>query len=300
MDSIFIQCQLIENVKLKPQHLHPDLVKVLHDQLKRKYEGICSHHGYIKPESITVLEYSLGRTQTFSLNGDVVFKVKFSAQVCCPAIGNTIQGIVVKINRFGILAECRVLINERLVTVIEIVIPKDNVDPDLENVLNSIEIGHEVNVMIVGRKYELNDTKIYIVGKLIQSHLPIINETEESDVESVDEEYNEEYNEEEQSDDEDNAEDNVGKKKSKNQDTDDDESDDDGSEASESEVSEETDSDDGLTEDVDQNNDEEDADDGLTKIEENSSESSFDGMEDDFDMSDMEDDATDDSTDNDD
>lgn len=152
MDCVFIETVLSDKICLPPCHVRDGISETLLDRLKSKYESVCTHHGYIKTNSIEIQHYSLGQIRTFSLNGDVVFIVVYKAHVCNPCIGSMVCATVVNMNKFGILAES--------LGVLEIVIPR-------EDDVVEYKIGDQINVAIIGKKFEIGDTKLSIVGKVV-------------------------------------------------------------------------------------------------------------------------------------
>lgn len=162
-DNIFVTMSINDKVKLTAQSLNSSLKKQLLHKLQSKFEGKCSHHGYIRKNSIKLDDnkYSPGSLQEFSLNGDIMFMVSFQADVCNPAIGSIVQAKVINVNSFGILAE-----NEILEIIIAKQIQNTNINYD------NIKTGSEISVEILGKKQQLNDQKISIVGKIVEGSGP--------------------------------------------------------------------------------------------------------------------------------
>jgi hypothetical protein len=108
------------------------------------------------------------------LNGDVEYIVKYSADVCNPAVGSSVKAKVVNQNMFGILAECSIKNGSITRPVLEIIIAKVSSTNDPEVNVESVNVGDIINVEIVGKKFELDDTKITIVGKIISNKKNIV------------------------------------------------------------------------------------------------------------------------------
>jgi hypothetical protein len=109
-----------------------------------------------------------------SLNGDTVFNVQYKADICNPAIGSIIKGRVSNINKFGILAETQIrVMDEKLgaktITVIESVITKQGVGISSSINLDRIAIDDVVDIEVLGKKFELNDKKICVIGKITEN-----------------------------------------------------------------------------------------------------------------------------------
>jgi len=159
MSSIYIEVPVTDRVKLKPHQLCQNIKPLLVDLLKSKFEGKCAYHGYIEKGSITedsIVNYSSGKVRDVLLNGDVEYVVTYNAKICNPAKGSIVKAKVVNQNMYGILADAQ--------KVLEIIIPKKDSDVDVD--LNLIKTGDEIHVEIIGKKFELGDTKMTIVGKI--------------------------------------------------------------------------------------------------------------------------------------
>lgn len=161
MDTIFFRVLLNDRVKLEPRFLGKGFKDHIVKRLKDTYEGKCTKHGYIKGSSIDVYKIAPGNVELISLNGSIVYDVYYYAEVCNPVVGSIIKAQVTNVNKFGILAEVQ--------PILEIIIAKNSVniqsDPNVN--LEGIKPGDMISVEIVGKKFELNDKKISIVGRVV-------------------------------------------------------------------------------------------------------------------------------------
>jgi DNA-directed RNA polymerase subunit E'/Rpb7 len=144
--------------------------------LKNRYEGKCSKHGYIVKGSVELFNVSKGRAETTWLNGTFAFPVEFYADVCNPNVGSVVRGRVVNTNRFGVLVEVGVpsKSGQGYVPVMEVVVTKHAVGFQSEVELDTLKENDWVYVEIMGRKYEVNDTHIMGVGRVIKDAKPRI------------------------------------------------------------------------------------------------------------------------------
>lgn len=157
-------------VVLKPHHLGRNYRDVIADKLSKKLGGKCVKHGYVKPESVKLVSVEDGKLVTNTLNGDVEFPVSLTAEVCNPPIGSLVAAKVVNSNKFGLLAHAG-HVNQATQSwdvILEIVVTRQSigfkslVDPD------AVNVNDRVLIEIVGKKFELNDTKISIIGKIVK------------------------------------------------------------------------------------------------------------------------------------
>lgn len=151
---------LTERVKLEPSFLHNQFRDEIVRRLKLKIEGLCSRHGYIKPNSIEVYKICTGKVELVGLNGNTDFTVMFYADVCNPMLGSIIKCRVTNINKFGVLVEAE--------NVIEAIIAKNSVNIQSDVDLDKVRIGDDILIEVVGKKYELNERKISLIGKAIK------------------------------------------------------------------------------------------------------------------------------------
>lgn len=163
MDSIFFRVLLNDRIKLEPKFLGKEFTEVITKKLKTSVEGVCSKHGYIKKGSVEIYKIAPGSVELVSLNGYILYDVFYYAEVCNPLVGSVIKVQVSNVNKFGILAEVH--------PILEVIIAKNSVNivSDASVNLDSIKPGDMLNVEVVGKKYELNDKKISIVGRVVAS-----------------------------------------------------------------------------------------------------------------------------------
>ena len=163
MDNIFYRTLLNDYIKIEPKYLSKDYRKYVLSKLRGKMEGVCTRHGYIRSGTIEIYKIAPGNIELVGLNGNIVFDVHYYADVCNPLIGNIVKATVTNVNKFGILAEVN--------GILEIIIAKNSVNIQHEHGidLDKISIADQVIIEVLGKKFELNDKKISIVGKIVPS-----------------------------------------------------------------------------------------------------------------------------------
>jgi DNA-directed RNA polymerase subunit E'/Rpb7 len=161
MDNVYYRVLLNDRIKIAPKFLSKDYRSHILEKLKKTVEGVCTKHGYIKEGSVELYKVAPGSIELIGLNGYILFEVYYYADVCNPLIGNLIKATVSNVNKFGILAEVG--------GILEIIIAKNsvNITHDTTIDLEQIKIGDTVQVEVIGKKFELNDKKISIVGKIV-------------------------------------------------------------------------------------------------------------------------------------
>ena len=183
-DNNFTTTILSDKVKIAPHMLNSNIDSLILKVLKFKLEGKCSKHGYVKTNSIQICEKNLGHIELATLHGYVVYMVKFNASVCNPTIGSVVTCNVKHLNNFAILCASGIYQNGEYVNILDIIIPKHSISIQSSMDLSKIKIGTTVQVEIVGKKYELNNKSIMVVGKIIS-----MNEIHNNDVNILNHEF---------------------------------------------------------------------------------------------------------------
>jgi len=217
--ELFIPIKFRCSITLKPNELTGEFEKIILKKLKSKYENICSKYGYIKNNSIKIVKRSIGTIKSQHFNGNISFDIVCIAEICNPIQGSIIKCKVKAKNSLGLLCEGGYEGNKQ---ILEIIVPKISAGIQSEINLDNIAIGQEIKIEVCGKKYQLYDTHISIIGKAIKNkeeyikNAPlvdadaegdeiIINDEEENIDENFDEdtsEINQEEKEEEELDEE--------------------------------------------------------------------------------------------------
>jgi DNA-directed RNA polymerase subunit E'/Rpb7 len=141
-------------------------------QLKMNFEGKCSAEGFIQRNSITIVNYSLGRTNY--IKGGVDYDVQFQSDVCMPHTGQIFKAPVSVRSKVGIHADT---------PPIKILIPRDLHigNADFENV----KVDDVVEFEVIGCTFKQQDRDIIVVAKLLSKvapavELPLLSATSDS------------------------------------------------------------------------------------------------------------------------
>jgi DNA-directed RNA polymerase subunit E'/Rpb7 len=153
MDPLFERRELSRKVHIHSKHLQKNMQSSILAQLKMNFEGRCSSEGYIQPQSITLIEYSLGRSNY--TKGGVDYDVRFQADMCLPHSGQTFKATVSLRSKIGIHAE---------LTPIKILIPRDLHIGNEE--FENVEVKQEIEFEVIGAQFKQQDRDIIVVGRL--------------------------------------------------------------------------------------------------------------------------------------
>lgn len=185
-EGCFQRCLVSDSIILKPHRIGRNVREVIHAKLCEMFEGICSRHGYILPGSIRLHRTSPGSLEGANLNGDVRYDLQYHAMVCNPAIGSVIVARVVNKSRFGFLlhsgaSPVRGDAVAPLSAIVETIVSRQATYTDLANAdpvdgegtemldLDIIQIGDVVNILVMGKKFLLNNNHISVVGKIVKT-----------------------------------------------------------------------------------------------------------------------------------
>ena len=138
------------------------IAAILHGILTDKYEGRCSVEGYIKPNSIKIIETSSGLVA----GNRVEFEVMFQCQICFPVEGMEITCVARNITKAGIRCESIESPSPLIVFIAR--------DHHYSNdAFATIKENMQVQVKVIGQRFELNDTHISIIGELVPTEINI-------------------------------------------------------------------------------------------------------------------------------
>jgi DNA-directed RNA polymerase subunit E'/Rpb7 len=159
MDPLFERRQLSKKVHIHSKFLQRNMQASIIAQLKMNFEGRCSAEGFIQRNSITILNYSLGRTNY--IKGGVDYDVQFQADVCMPHMGQKFRAPVTVRSKIGIHAET---------PPIKVLIPRDLHigNEDFENV----KLEEEIEFEVIGTQFKQQDKDIIVVAKLLSKVAP--------------------------------------------------------------------------------------------------------------------------------
>lgn len=177
MDPLFERRELTRKVHLYSKTLQQNMLQPLLSQLRTNLEGHCSSEGYIQPQSITILKYSVGRSNY--TKGGIDYEVTFQADVCFPHRGQVFRATTDLRSKIGIHA---------VLPPLKILIPRDLHIGNQE--FESIEVGKEIEFEVINAVFKQMDKDIIIIGNL-RSQLkpaplmPLLHADQEIKVEST-------------------------------------------------------------------------------------------------------------------
>ena len=159
-NNIFNKNILTTKIQLTPQEYNESIDETILEKLKDKVEGKCDSIGYIKPDSVKVVNRGMGEILQGQFNGSCVFYVKYSVDVCSPVEGDIVKCIVININKMGLLCE----LPDIKPSPLNLILAKQHhmKNPNFEKV----KINDIIDVEIIGVRIEYNEDRILCIGVL--------------------------------------------------------------------------------------------------------------------------------------
>lgn len=161
--TVYNMCLISKRVVLDLTHIgtrNEDLSTTLYRTLCNSLEGKCTVEGFVKPNSCELVSYSSGVVEAGSF---VSFIVDFKCFVCNPPEGANIECVVKNITKAGIRAELNCYPHET--SPIVVFIARDHYHHNNDE-FNSANVGGIIEVHVIGKRFELNDNYVSIIGSM--------------------------------------------------------------------------------------------------------------------------------------
>ena len=182
---MFLPITFNTSIELSPSELKVNFEETVKKKIKLEYEGLCSKHGFIKPNSIHIVKRSIGIFSKQHFNGNIHFDLLCNGEVCNPIKGLVVEAQIKNKNALGLLAESTIEIDDDKIPVLDIIIPRKAAGILSEIDLDAVNINDTIYVMILSKKYQLNDQKIAIIGKAVKSLESNIDDLAENKVDEL-------------------------------------------------------------------------------------------------------------------
>lgn len=158
--NIYFKSILEKNIYLQLSNINNNLEKNMLSLLQDKYEGKCTDDGYIKFNSINIINYSSG----LIIDNNIKFNVSFDCMICYPVEGMLIDCVIKNITKAGLRCEL-----DEDNSPLVIFVARDHHYQTTE--FNELNENDKINVKIIGQRFELNDQYISIISEYIGKSL---------------------------------------------------------------------------------------------------------------------------------
>ena len=135
-----------------------NILALLHTTLVNCIEGRCISDGFIKPESVRILDFKCGKL----IGKNVQFNLVIECLICNPVEQTVICCFAKNITQAGIRA-----LSADVHLPVVVYIARDYNVNNPNTYYNSIKEGDAIKVRIIGKRFEINDKNIQIIGDLV-------------------------------------------------------------------------------------------------------------------------------------
>ena len=156
--GVYMKSVLERKVYLAITEIGKNIKNNLEMKLEQDLGGKCVNEGYVKPNSVKIVNYSAG-----NVNSNVIeFTVVFDAMVCLPIEGMKMECFCKTITKAGIHAQ---VIDDNRNIPVTVFIARDH--HHLDSKFSEIKEGQKLMSMVIGIRYELDDEFICTIGRLV-------------------------------------------------------------------------------------------------------------------------------------
>ena len=155
--GLYSKSLLNRKISISFNFLGKNIKENLENILRKELGGKCIKEGLIKNNSINIVSYSSGLLKENLIFFDVVFE----CFICNPVEGMNIKCKAKNITQAGIRAE-----SFDDPSPIIVYVSRDHHYNN--NYFNTVKEEDDINIRVIGQRYELNDQQISIIGELIE------------------------------------------------------------------------------------------------------------------------------------
>ena len=156
--GVFIRSILTQRVILSINEVGSNIKQNLEQKINAKIEGKCIVEGFIRPNSVKIINYSSGLVNSENIE----FITVFECMICHPVEGQMIECSVKTITKAGIHAE---VVTENEVVPITVFIARDH--HNTNKYFSTIKENNIITTRVIGVRFELNDPYICVIGQLL-------------------------------------------------------------------------------------------------------------------------------------
>lgn len=128
-------------------------------RVSAQINGRCITEGFVKPGSCIIRSHSVG----MFMGGNISFNLIIECKVCCPKDGTILQCVAKTVTQAGIRAHACI---EPSPVVVYISRDSDS-DTSQSRTMNSVKPGDMIAIRIMGKRFELNDKYVSIIGECV-------------------------------------------------------------------------------------------------------------------------------------
>jgi DNA-directed RNA polymerase subunit E'/Rpb7 len=149
-----------EKVSLSPKDMINEILSfddILIRKMRKQIEGKCTKHGFLIPNSLTMLSRSYGYMEKGTFTGDFLYFIKAQGRVYNPPNGTVVEGNVVRKSKAGLYIIIENAVHVMVVRDLHI----GNKEFDM------VELGDRIRVEIKKSRFQINDPHILSIGQFL-------------------------------------------------------------------------------------------------------------------------------------
>jgi DNA-directed RNA polymerase subunit E'/Rpb7 len=153
---IYIDSLITRKVKIPMSECGKNISDILNHYLQ-PLEGKCIAEGYLKKNTIKIINYDSGKLYHHYIQFEVVFECKLALptvnqQLVCEVESNTIAGL-----------QCKLHMEDESPFVVFLAKDHHMDNPEFF----SCDVGSIIHVSVIGQRYSVNDSNISVIAKLL-------------------------------------------------------------------------------------------------------------------------------------
>jgi len=156
--GVYIRSVLTQKILLHISEIGHNIKQNLEHKIIHQTEGKCIAEGFIRPNSVRIINYSSGQVNSEYIE----FLAVFECMVCHPVDGMLVEAICKTVTKAGIHTE---VIDKNKNVPITVFIARDHHINNFK--FEKIVENSKLVVSIIGIRFELNDSNICAIGKLV-------------------------------------------------------------------------------------------------------------------------------------
>ena len=158
--GVYIRSVLQMKIALSITEIGKNLTQNLENVIRLKTEGKCIAEGFIRPNSVRVLNYSSGLIK----DDHVEFHTTYECLVCYPVKDMIVSCIVSEVTKAGIHAYVKDPDSDNV--PITVFVARDH--HSTNKYFNSIKEKATIEARIIGVRFELNDPSITTLAAIVE------------------------------------------------------------------------------------------------------------------------------------
>jgi DNA-directed RNA polymerase subunit E'/Rpb7 len=160
--GVYIRSILQMKIALNITEIGKNLTQNLEKLIRLKTEGKCIAEGFIRPNSVRVINYSSGLIK----DDHVEFCTTYECMVCYPIKDMMVSCTVSEVTKAGIHAYVKDVDSDNV--PITVFVARDH--HSTSKYFNSIKENAVIDARIIGIRFELNDPSITTIASLVEKN----------------------------------------------------------------------------------------------------------------------------------